>query len=54
MAYSTITVFFEHYDDAAKAVRRLEATDIANMALFLASDDASYVTGATLAVNGGR
>lgn len=35
MAYSTITAFFAHYDDAAKAVRRLEATDIANMDISL-------------------
>lgn len=43
MAYSTITAFFQHYDDAAKAVRRLEATDIANMDISLVAgnpDDA--------------
>lgn len=36
------------------AVKRLcEPTDIANAALFLASDDAAYITGAVLPVDGG-
>jgi NAD(P)-dependent dehydrogenase (short-subunit alcohol dehydrogenase family) len=33
--------------------RRAQPEEIANAALFLVSDDASYVTGASLAVDGG-
>lgn len=40
---------------AAVALRRLpELDEIATVALFLASDEASYVTGAVIDVNGGR
>jgi NAD(P)-dependent dehydrogenase (short-subunit alcohol dehydrogenase family) len=36
------------------AVKRLcEPADVANAALFLASDDAAYITGAVLPVDGG-
>jgi len=45
------------YDDAVKAsipLRRYgETADIAAAALYLASDEARYVTGTTLDVNGG-
>ncbi|MBT6628146.1 MAG: SDR family oxidoreductase, partial [Gemmatimonadetes bacterium] len=39
--------------DAVPAKRLGEAIDIANSVLFLASDEASFITGTTLVVDGG-
>ena len=53
---------YKVYVDPAKAARRLvhlpmgrfaEAVEIANAALFLASDEANFITGVALPVDGG-
>jgi 3-oxoacyl-[acyl-carrier protein] reductase len=56
------TPFIEDYDDERRDLLRGLiplgrlglATDVAGAALYLASDDAAWVTGATIDVNGGQ
>lgn len=43
----------KHWLDSIPLKRMGQAQDIANAVLFLASDMASYITGATIDVNGG-
>ena len=47
------TVFVKQYSKKTPLKRLGRAEEIASSALFLASDAASYITGATLMVDGG-
>jgi len=47
-------VFIKSMEDAVPLGRLGSPRDIANAALFLASDDASYITGTTIIVDGGQ
>lgn len=44
----------EHIANTLPLGRSASAEEIANAALFLGSDEASYINGAALAVDGGR
>jgi len=46
--------FIKTMKDAVPLGRLGTPRDIANAALFLASDDASYITGTTIIVDGGQ
>jgi meso-butanediol dehydrogenase/(S,S)-butanediol dehydrogenase/diacetyl reductase len=46
-------VFWSHYREAQIIKRHGHVDDVANAALFLASDEASFITGTVLDVNGG-
>jgi 3-oxoacyl-[acyl-carrier protein] reductase len=46
--------FIKMMEDAVPLGRLGTPRDIANAALFLASDDASYITGTTIVVDGGQ
>lgn len=46
--------FFEHSKETHALGRTGEPTEVAKTIAFLASDDASFITGATLPVDGGR
>jgi NAD(P)-dependent dehydrogenase (short-subunit alcohol dehydrogenase family) len=46
-------IFWSHYKEAQMLKRHGESDDIANAALFLASDESSFVTAQILDVNGG-
>jgi NAD(P)-dependent dehydrogenase (short-subunit alcohol dehydrogenase family) len=46
-------IFWNHYKEAQLLKRHGESNDIANAALFLASDESSFITGTVLDVNGG-
>jgi meso-butanediol dehydrogenase/(S,S)-butanediol dehydrogenase/diacetyl reductase len=46
-------VFWSHYREAQILKRHGHVDDIANAALFLASDESSFITGTVLDVNGG-
>jgi 3-oxoacyl-[acyl-carrier protein] reductase len=48
------TAFIKTMEDAVPLGRLGTPRDIANAALFLASDDASYITGTTITVDGGQ
>lgn len=48
------TTFIKTMEDAVPLGRLGTPRDIANAALFLASDDASYITGTTIIVDGGQ
>ena len=52
-AYDTIDGFYDYWSKAAPIQRMGEAIDVANAALFLVSDEASYITGQNLMVDGG-
>jgi meso-butanediol dehydrogenase/(S,S)-butanediol dehydrogenase/diacetyl reductase len=46
-------VFWSHYQEAQLIKRHGHVDDVANAVLFLASDEASFITGTVLDVNGG-
>ncbi len=46
-------IFWSHYREAQLLKRHGRSTDVANAVLFLASDQASFITGTVLDVNGG-
>ena len=46
-------IFWNHYKEVQLIKRHGSADDIANAALFLASDESSFITGTVLDVNGG-
>jgi NAD(P)-dependent dehydrogenase (short-subunit alcohol dehydrogenase family) len=46
-------VFVEQYSNKTPLKRLAQAKEVASVALFLASDAASYMTGATVMVDGG-
>jgi NAD(P)-dependent dehydrogenase (short-subunit alcohol dehydrogenase family) len=46
-------IFWNHYKEAQLLKRHGQSDDIANAALFLASDESSFITGTVLDVNGG-
>lgn len=45
--------FLKIVDDSILTPRRGKPTDLANLIVFLASDEAAYVTGQTIAAEGG-
>ncbi len=46
--------FLKSMDDAIPLSRLGSTRDVANAFLFLASDEASYITGTTIVVDGGQ
>ena len=46
-------IFWNHYKEAQLIKRHGHVDDIANAALFLASDESTFITGTVLDVNGG-
>jgi NAD(P)-dependent dehydrogenase (short-subunit alcohol dehydrogenase family) len=46
-------IFWSHYREAQLLKRHGRSEDVANAALFLASDESSFITGTVLDVNGG-
>ncbi|XP_015438436.1 PREDICTED: 3-oxoacyl-[acyl-carrier-protein] reductase FabG-like [Dufourea novaeangliae] len=46
--------FFEHSKDTHALGRTADVTEVAKTIAFLASDDASFITGATVPIDGGR
>lgn len=49
-----LKTFFEHSKETHVLGRTGDVTEVAKAIAFLASDDASFITGATLPVDGGR
>lgn len=54
MTEDELQAFFEHSKDTHALGRPGNVTEVAKTIAFLASNDASYITGATLPVDGGR
>ncbi|XP_011692751.1 PREDICTED: L-xylulose reductase-like [Wasmannia auropunctata] len=54
MSEDQVKSFFEHIKDAHPLGRTGDVSEVATTIAFLASDDASFITGATLPVDGGR
>ncbi|XP_014478341.1 PREDICTED: 3-oxoacyl-[acyl-carrier-protein] reductase FabG [Dinoponera quadriceps] len=54
MSESHLKEFFEHSKETHALGRTGDPMEVAKTIAFLASDDASYITGATLPVDGGR
>ncbi|XP_012221524.1 3-oxoacyl-[acyl-carrier-protein] reductase FabG [Linepithema humile] len=54
MTKDQLQTFFEHSKDTHALGRTGDATEVAKTIAFLASNDASFITGATLPVDGGR
>lgn len=54
MSEEQLNIFFEHSKETHVLGRTGEVTEVAKTIAFLASDDASFITGATLPVDGGR
>lgn len=49
-----LQAFFEHSKETHILGRTGDVTEVAKTIAFLASDDANFITGATLPVDGGR
>ncbi|XP_011874488.1 PREDICTED: tropinone reductase 2-like, partial [Vollenhovia emeryi] len=54
MSKEQLASFFEHSKETHALGRTGDVTEVAKTIAFLASDDASFITGATLPVDGGR
>lgn len=54
MSEDQLRTFFEHSKETHALGRTGDPTEVAKTIAFLASEDASYITGATLPVDGGR
>ena len=54
MSEEQLKTFFEHSKETHALGRSGDVTEVAKSIAFLASDDAGYITGATLPVDGGR
>jgi len=54
MSEEQLKAFFEHSKETHVLGRTGDVTEVAKTIAFLASDDASFITGATLPVDGGR
>lgn len=52
-AYDTVAGFYEQWSTAAPLKRMATPEDVANAALFLVSDEAGFITGQNLMVDGG-
>jgi len=54
MTEDQLQTFFEHSKDTHALGRTGDVTEVAKTIAFLASNDASFITGTTLPVDGGR
>lgn len=52
-AYDAVEGFYDYWSNAAPIRRMAQPEDVANAALFLLSDEAGYITGQNLMVDGG-
>lgn len=52
-AYETIEGFYDYWSSVAPIQRMATPEDVANAALFLVSDEASFITGQNLLIDGG-
>lgn len=52
-AYEEVEGFYDYWSNAAPIKRMATPEDVANAALFLVSDEAGFITGQNLMVDGG-